>query len=136
MVKKYPWQRFWIPMGGLVMVDQSGYLIDPEIPSYQYYSSKVLDFETINQQLCLVLLGEPGQGKTHALEDAQNAPLPDDAKSLKINLKGKSDLNRIEREIFEHPDFKAWLEGNDLLYVFIDSLDECAIHQQFKYISC
>jgi hypothetical protein len=60
----YPWQRFWCSRGGQLQLDSAGYLIDPNSSYYEYYPHKAISFEKMDEEPCLVLLGEPGQDKS------------------------------------------------------------------------
>jgi hypothetical protein len=122
---RFPWKRFWCERGGQLITDSHGYLLDPEDSNNRYFEPKAIAFEAM-QEPCLILLGEPGQGKSMALEDARKA-VPDDAISIFVNLKGESDFGRIEKKIFDSAEFKSWQLSEQVLYLFLDSLDECAI---------
>jgi hypothetical protein len=122
----YPWQRFWCSRGGQLQLDSAGYLIDPNSPYYEYYPHKAISFEKMDEEPCLVLLGEPGQGKSAAIKDAINL-LPTSSKRIILDLKGESDFARVIRKLFECDQFRDWQRTEEDLYIFIDSLDECAI---------
>lgn len=108
-------------------MDQSGFLSDPEGHFYEHNSHKVYGFEKINHFPCLVLLGEPGQGKSHALQDAYEFSQKQGRSTLFVDLKGESEFSRIEKMIFSSTEYVKWSESDYTLDVFLDSLDECAI---------
>ena len=62
----YPWKRFWCPREGEIFLTDRGYLADPDIGG-SYCNPLLVPFETIADEHCLVLLGEPGIGKSTAL---------------------------------------------------------------------
>jgi hypothetical protein len=72
---EYDWQRFWYPREntsemsstGPPDLSDGGYLRDPERLVFPYYASSVVTWDQIKDTPCLVLLGEPGSGKSHAL---------------------------------------------------------------------
>ncbi len=122
----YPWQRCWCSRGGQLQLDSAGYLVDPNSPYYEYYPHKVSSFEKMDEEPCLVLLGEPGQGKSAAIKDAIKL-LPTNSKQILLDLKQESDFARVVRKLFECDEFRDWQRTEEDLYIFIDSLDECAI---------
>ena len=61
------WRRFWCPRGADIALDGGGFLLDPESEYGPHYNPRVVVFEHIASRPCLVLLGEPGIGKTTAL---------------------------------------------------------------------
>src|SRR4029453_16129040 len=64
----YDWKRFWCPREGHYSLADDGFLVDPESEWARYYAGDVVSFESIEHFQCLVLLGEPGSGKTTTLE--------------------------------------------------------------------
>lgn len=122
----YPWQRFWCSRGGQLQLDSAGYLVDPNSPYYEYYPHKAISFEKMDEEPCLVLLGEPGQGKSAAIQDAIHS-LPMSSRQIVLDLKVESDFARVTHKLFECDQFRDWQRTEEDLYIFIDSLDECAI---------
>ena len=72
MVNKYNWKRFWCPRDGSIDLSDDGFLCDPETEFFKYVKSDVVSFEEIADKPCLILLGEPGIGKSIALSDEFN----------------------------------------------------------------
>lgn len=69
MKKIFPWKRFWCPSEGKIQLDGSGYLFDPEEEYAKYHDLDVVSFAEIENVPCLILLGEPGIGKTQAIRE-------------------------------------------------------------------
>jgi len=65
--KRYNWKRFWYPMTGNIDLSDRGYLYDPDSEYGHIFNPEVVPFESIETVPCLVLLGEPGIGKTPAI---------------------------------------------------------------------
>ena len=63
----YNWKRFWCPRTGYLNLSDGGYLYDPNSEWGHAYNPDVVTLESIVHTPCLVLLGEPGIGKTYAL---------------------------------------------------------------------
>src|SRR5947207_2721579 len=81
-----PWRRFWHARGEFPQLDLDGYLADPE--AFALVTPNVSSFSEIGKCNCLVLLGEPGMGKSTAMREAFEAGrslLPQDAHMF-VNL--------------------------------------------------
>jgi hypothetical protein len=76
----------------------------------------------------LVLLGEPGIGKSSVIEEefalALKGVVPGVRDVRKVDLRETGDQNSFFHEAFEHEDMKAWRSGSSMMTLFIDSLDE------------
>ncbi|MHB1042630.1 MAG: NACHT domain-containing protein [Eubacteriales bacterium] len=127
----YNWKRFWCPRSGTINLSDRGYLFDPDSEYGRFYNSNVVPFEAIAGIPCLVLLGEPGIGKSTAMTSQQAAIERHVAEtggaSLWINLRAYQSEDRLCRAIFENPVFLSWLDGEYQLHLFLDSLDECLL---------
>ncbi len=128
MRETYPWKRFWVPRDGLVHLDSYGYMIDPEGPA-QYMNPDVLPFAKIERSPCLALLGEPGMGKTYALQElGRQAREQGDVFVLSLDLRSYSDQGLLYDALFESPGFLSWVNSTGRLELILDSLDECMVH--------
>jgi predicted NACHT family NTPase len=129
--KIYNWKRFWCPREGKLNLSDDGYLWDPDSESGSIYNPDVVPFESISKFVCLALLGEPGMGKSTAMQtqkgsiDARVSESGDT--SLWVNLRAYQTDVRLAQGIFEAPVFQAWLSGKHRLHLFLDSLDECLL---------
>lgn len=124
----YPWKRFWYPRGGQISLADSGFLVDPESEYAPYYPQNVAPFDVIAHSPCLVLLGEPGIGKSTALKAEYKATkvaaeVAGDT-ALFFDLRDYSSDERLERKVFKCDAVQAWLAGQRTLHLFLDSLDE------------
>ena len=71
----------------------------------------------------MVLLGEPGAGKTTVL--LQSGPLLHDRISAQtFDLAEYGSEDRIVSEILEHPAIERWLTSQEQLCIVLDGLDE------------
>jgi hypothetical protein len=87
----------------------------------------VVNFEALDKIPCLIILGEPGTGKTYALKDAKDAieaRSDETSKTLWVDLARSRNEDKLVRDIFGHETFISWLNGGNKLYLFLDSLDE------------
>ena len=129
--KTYPWKRLWYPRGGTIDLSDSGFLVDPETEYAKYVHSDAVPFNKIDHFPCLALLGEAGIGKSTAMENIR-AELEETIKStdnqvLYLNLNEYGDEYRLIKDIFECKLFRAWIDGDHILHLLLDSLDECKI---------
>ncbi|MBI3248296.1 MAG: hypothetical protein HYZ50_17455 [Deltaproteobacteria bacterium] len=124
----YNWKRFWCPRGENITLSFEGYLDDPEAELGRYSNPNAKPFEAIAEIPCLILLGEPGLGKTHAIraewEATKTKALQRGEDALWFDLRSYGSEDRLVRNLFESREFCAWLDGNYRLSLFLDSLDE------------
>jgi hypothetical protein len=128
---RYPWKRFWCPRNGAINLSDGGFLYDPDSEYATYSGTEAVAFEKIAHLPCMALLGEPGIGKSAALDDlremSQESAAATGGKLLYINLNEYGDESRLIRDLFEAEDYTAWIHGDHILHLFIDSLDECRL---------
>ncbi len=125
----YDIQRFWCPTDGTIGLDQRGYLKDPLTYTVWEGQPDSVPFDRIQDVPVLVLLGEPGMGKSQWFKDAQSSM------TNTIHEKGHTslwiDLNRFEtateavNAVFGHAVFREWAHRQYCLHLFLDSFDEC-----------
>lgn len=76
----------------------------------------------------MVLLGEPGIGKTFAIKSAKESVLENETDLVDIvDLRGYGEESRLVKRLFESDKFLQWKNGNKRLHLFLDSLDECLL---------
>ena len=127
----YNWRRFWCPREGSYSLADRGFLVDPTTGTGKFTQENAYSFEDISQVQCLILLGEPGIGKSIALGNEQ-ADVDRQAEkvgeeTLWIDLRAyQTDVLLVQR-VFHNTVFKNWLTGEHRLHVFLDSLDECLL---------
>ncbi len=126
-------ERFWCPLDGRMSFDRDGYLLGPDgtwkagLGASKH--SDVVPFFAIADTPCLVLLGEPGLGKSWALQEAAReaqSRFSDDL-HLFVNLGGKDSNADVLHSVFNDPTFQEWAKGNSGLHLYLDSLDECLL---------
>jgi predicted NACHT family NTPase len=129
--KLYDWRRFWYPRGAPITLAGGGFLLDPESVYGVHCNPHVVPFSQIAGKPCLVLLGEPGIGKTTALErhraETEAAIQQAGGTLFWRNLNAYQSDVLLVRSVFEDPVFNGWRSGNGILHLFLDSLDECLI---------
>lgn len=127
MQRNYEWTRFWCPSDNDYYIDQKGYLIDPE--SELSPNSHLIVNPMKRKEKCIIFLGEPGIGKTVAMEKYQKTLIKNLKESsdevLFVNLQHIGYETSFKSEIFENRVFKRWQNGSHNLYLLLDSFDEC-----------
>lgn len=126
----FNWKRFWCPRTGSILCDNEGYLFDPESEYAEYYKSDVVPFEKLSEIKCLILLGEPGIGKTRAVEKEVTA-LKEKASEDKIlycHLGEFGTEESLSNTVFKDVEFEKWKNEAHNLHLFLDGLDECLIN--------
>ena len=122
------WKRFWYPRGSSLNLADDGYLPDPDSQSGRIWNKNVVSFEEISGVRALVLLGDPGMGKSTILSEQEfvwgKEKHDSSEKYLFINLRSYQTDIRLAAHLFEGPTFKEWLAGTHTLHLFLDSLDE------------
>ena len=134
MVTVYNWKRYWCPREGVFNLSDGGYLVDPDGKYGRILAKDVRPYTDIATTPCLILLGEPGIGKTTALEEIA-ASESAEYETLKVDLGEYSSDDRLFRHVFESEAIRAWLAGTYTLSIIIDSLDECRVAGIAKVLS-
>lgn len=111
--------RYWCPPTGRIALDAGGFLADPIEPFGLVQTLSTYD--EIDEHRCLVLLGEPGIGKTTELERAV-AEAGD--RAHRVDLGAVADPEGLRRQVGEAPAVTAWREGDGELVMFLDAFDE------------
>lgn len=125
----YNWKRFWVVRNGKVNLSDGGYLRNPDTDFGRVFNPDALPFEAIAEVPCLVLLGEPGIGKSNEIDKQWQLTFQQSNErgevALKFNLRDYQTDVRLCQEIFEaNTVFQNWRKGKGKLYLFLDSLDE------------
>ena len=130
MKNAFDWRRFWCPRDGNISLSDRGFLADPEGPAGKFANPDLLTFEGFEKSQCVTLLGEPGIGKTWTLQreiaKMQNS-VGAVAKSFYLDLHSFTTDSRLMECLFDSEEFRSWRNGDWVLHVFLDSLDECLL---------
>jgi hypothetical protein len=127
----YNWKRFWSPRDRKIYLSDDQYLPDPESQFGKVLNPDLLSSSEIAAKPCLVLLGEPGIGKSRALNTAYDQCLQECRGTgdlvEKLDLRSYGDEKRLVDDLFNKDATREWRAGGQRFHLFIDSLDECLL---------
>jgi hypothetical protein len=126
--RRHPWKRFWCPRGGTFNLSDDGYLVDPDGKYGATLNAGLVSADSFYDQPCVILLGEPGIGKTDGIRSIRSSesasPQSVQRKFLSFDLHSYGSDERFIREVLENDVVEDWLRGDGIMHMFIDSLDE------------
>jgi nucleoside phosphorylase/predicted NACHT family NTPase len=121
----YGWRRFWSPPTAGITITAEGYLEDPDqrwLGSSPNPDARTLD--TLAERPCLVLLGEPGMGKSRELARHAAEERTAGGQVLELHLHDYQSDTALREDLLRHPDILAWSAGSAALTLYLDGLDE------------
>lgn len=125
--------RFWTARDAELRMD-GGYLSDPEGRYATLLGAHpAVALNTLDDVPCVVLLGEPGSGKTTALRDevarlrAAAVDVGTTDVALHIDLRDYAEIADLRTAVFEHRELVRWKDETHRLTLCLDSLDEALI---------
>ncbi|MCL1697331.1 NACHT domain-containing NTPase [Lysinibacillus sp. BPa_S21] len=121
----YDWKRYWRHRGVTINYDSQG-LFDESLNL-----NKICHLSDKEDEKLLVLLGEPGIGKSNTLF-AEFEGIKHKHNAIFINLRDFIDRRWFEEKITETNDFNEWNqnERKNRLYLFLDAVDEAIIQSK------
>jgi hypothetical protein len=127
MRQPYAWTRYWSPREGTYALTNEGFLQEP----YKKYNIGGKTLSDINETPALILLGEPGIGKTFALKAERESVATSIASRgedmLWPDLQAVGSPEAFDRAVVNTPQFQRWLRGEAVLHLYLDALDECML---------
>lgn len=105
--------------------------MDPDAKYGKHRNPDLHSFNAIAEYPCLVLLGEPGIGKTSTMQ-AEKESIDTDieeegGETLWLDLRICGSDYQLDKELFESEKYTRWLGEDHRLHIFLDSLDECRL---------
>lgn len=117
----YPWNRFWLKRGSILHADYHQFPI--YYPSGSpYFDQNAFQSAELEDLPLLVLLGEPGIGKSVVIEQAFTSNK--NSYKLYSRLSKHTSAKDIVEEWENNQIFKQWQRSTEPLYLYIDGLDE------------
>lgn len=122
----FDWIRFWLPRTEPLDL-KGGFLPDPEDEFDRFRNSALRTLDSLGESPVLVLLGDPGMGKTTTLADEARR-LRDAGMTVhhcRLNEYGTEDS--LREAVFQNETVRTWADGDGHLHLLLDSLDECRL---------
>jgi hypothetical protein len=127
---EFEWTRYWCPRDeGEIRIDERGYLVDPSGKYGGALNPHLVTWDSLLARPCLVLLGEPGIGKSSTIRAWKTSieSTSDTSTAFHwLDIAGYSE-ERLRRRLLEAPEVRRWADGSGHLRIVIDSYDECGI---------
>jgi len=126
--RRYKWKRFWCPPTGRINLSDGDYLLDPDSDWGPDLNPDVVPFGSLADTPSLVLIGEPGMGKSVEMKGqcellGQHVQASTD-RVLRFDLRDYQTDLMLHQKVFAHPDLEDWAAGDHTVHLFLDSLDE------------
>jgi hypothetical protein len=131
----YDWQRFWVPRTGTIDLSDGGFLADPSNLIQRFSATAPRPLTQLTGYRALVLLGEPGIGKsTTLLEEAErvsNQAVGENTIAIHVDLRAYSRVQSSRRGRKETPTssfiWTAWMKRFSASIVLPASLRTCCL---------
>lgn len=122
----HDWPRYWLPVNEALTLETDGFPPDPEDTFGRHYNPLLRRLDALREEPILVLLGEPGCGKSTALDDEarQLRAAGERVHHVKLETCAAADLVSI---VFQAQEVRDWCRGSGRLFLLLDSLDECRL---------
>ncbi len=122
----FDWLRYWLPRAEPLDLS-GGFLPDPEGDFDRFRNTALRTLDSLQESPVLVLLGDPGMGKTTALAV--------EAKRLRVagmmvhhcQLNEYGSEAELDKAVFQNETVLNWADGDGQLHLLLDSLDECRL---------
>jgi hypothetical protein len=127
---RYDWTRFWVDGSARSWLDTDDFFPDPEAEvSWLQPGVDATKLADEPSAPCLILLGEPGLGKSQAVKDADRelAESPEDPLHQRIDLGAYSDASSIRAKLIDGDQWGEWVSAGRTFFLFLDSLDEAML---------
>lgn len=126
---EYSWKRYWLTVGGPLELLDRGYPLAPTTIWGRALNPGLIPLAEHQEVPCLLLVGEPGMGKSHELRatyaEELATPHENSLPPVWINLADYD--NAVSLDTILNMELQAWLNEQMSLTLYLDSLDECPI---------
>lgn len=118
-------ERFWLPAGKSYSLTSAGWLSDPNVEGLWRANTEAASTRSLADRHCVVLLGEPGMGKTSTLAAGKAMrPHGGAVEELHVDLGVYASEDRLVRAVFDNERVSAWQSGMSTLCLTLDGFDE------------
>ncbi|MCQ3944675.1 MAG: hypothetical protein DPW11_02775 [bacterium] len=132
--RRYAWRRYWSPPEGRISLTDGGFLNDPSEKFGKFINPDLVELSTPDDTGCLVMLGEPGIGKSVEMENLFQTTLTKQGADhvLLIDLRNIPTPEIFRDELAGDVRYQNWMTNGEPLYLFLDSFDEGMTSSSFK----
>lgn len=130
---EYDWKRRWFSAyeGGSGSSGATARAREAQALWQLRFTTDAVLFDKIQHIPCLILLGEPGMGKTYFAQREEQR-LSTDLKntadeSLLQDIAGSGSVDEVQRCLFGTDKYRDWKAGVHRLTLFVDSVDQAGI---------
>ncbi|HTJ48897.1 MAG TPA: hypothetical protein VL443_05520 [Cyclobacteriaceae bacterium] len=121
----YKWTRYWIAQEGIkVIYDRNDFPIYSTQGYGKFHIKMGIPLSSLEYSRCLILLGEPGTGKSTELMLARGS----EGYTAKYNLSHHSTEREVVDAIESLKEFKDWKLSDQKLFLYLDGFDEAMLH--------
>lgn len=121
---RFPWKRYWAPAGAKAQLFDDGYLWEPQSDRWNVINKELQSLDELTQTPCLILLGEPGLGKTHELMlAAEQSRIDESANVFELDLTSCEDSQDIKDVLADASQRIHATQAGTRIYMFVDGLD-------------
>jgi len=127
---RYDWERFWVNSRARSQISADDFFGDPRAePTWLRPNVDAVNLNEASSAPCLILLGEPGLGKSQAVKDAVRnlGASPDRPLHLSVDLGVYSDPASIRARLIEGEQWEKWVTEDRTFHLFLDSVDEAML---------
>jgi hypothetical protein len=122
-------ERFWCPRGYRVDLTDEGYLIDPHGTGAGLFNVHLQSSGALTGHRGVVLLGEPGTGKSTVTRQLQaGGRSADGYQILRVDLALYSSDQAVISQVFQRGQIARWAEDPFPLVLVLDGFDDCWRH--------
>lgn len=133
MARHYEWKRYWSNRDA-ARGSGDGYFHSPGDIFSSAPVTGAWQLAELTQEPCLVLLGEPGLGKTHTLRQAAqvlDAEVDGEHEVVEmIDLGAYENASLLAARLVDGERWGQWVNEGKVLHLFLDSFDEALVHQR------
>lgn len=126
----YNWKRFFCQPDHGFSLSDNGFLFDPESEHGNSVNPHVLNYDQLQGNKCVVILGEPGIGKSAALVNATEVAKKNQTsrdRIIAVDLGDYGSETSLVADVFGLPEVSVQSDQAGEVTLFLDSLDECKI---------
>jgi len=127
---RYDWERFWVDPQARSQISADDFFQDPRAePTWLRPNVDAVTLNEASSAPCLILLGEPGLGKSQAVKDAvrELAESPERPLHQSVPLGVYSDPGSIRATLIEGEQWKEWVAEGRTFHLFLDGVDEAML---------